>query len=81
MCAPTSDAHCRCISEGTDAKENEMFPANEMIMAAEVAYRRERMVAVRPSRRSRRARRARARTRRAETTRTSTPGAASVCVA
>jgi len=34
-----------------------MFPANEMIMAAEVAYRRERLMAVRPTRRERRTRR------------------------
>ena len=28
-----------------------MFPSNEMVMAAEVAYRREQMMAVRPKRR------------------------------
>ncbi len=31
-----------------------MFPANELIIAAEDAYRRERMIAVRPPRRTRR---------------------------
>lgn len=32
-----------------------MFPAHELTVAAENAYRRERMIAVRPPRRSRRA--------------------------
>jgi hypothetical protein len=32
-----------------------MFPANEFVIAAEDAYRRERMTAVRPPRRTRRA--------------------------
>lgn len=31
-----------------------MFPANELVIAAEDAYRRERMIAVRPPRRTRR---------------------------
>ncbi len=30
-----------------------MFPSNEMVMAAEVAYRRERLEAIRPKRRFR----------------------------
>lgn len=47
-----------------------MFPANEMIMAAEVEYRRERLMAVRP-RRSRRAERRRAST--AQTTTRAVP--------
>ena len=36
-----------------------MFPANEFVIAAEDAYRRERMIAVRPPRRSRRTRKTR----------------------
>lgn len=36
-----------------------MFPANEFLIAAEDAYRRERMIAVRPPRRTRRSHEAR----------------------
>lgn len=36
-----------------------MFPANEFVIAAEDAYRRERMIAVRPPRRTRRTRKTR----------------------
>lgn len=48
-----------------------MFPANEMIMAAEVEYRRERLMAVKPRRSRRRSERRRAST--AETTTRAVP--------
>ena len=52
MCGSTSDAQSRCIRKNR-CKETEMFPSNEMVMAAEVAYRRERLQAIRPKRRFR----------------------------
>lgn len=57
MCRGTSGAQSRCISETRRCKETEMFPSNDLVMAAEVAYRRERLLeAVRPRRRFRRIR-------------------------
>ena len=44
MCGGTSDAQSQCIDTNR-CKETEMFPTNEMVLAAEVAYRREQLMA------------------------------------
>jgi hypothetical protein len=54
MWAATSGTQCLVIDRNHDTEENAMFPANELVIAAEDAYRRERMIAVRPPRRTRR---------------------------
>lgn len=61
MCRGTSDAHSRCIGSETMHKEvSKMYAAHDMVMAAEVAYRRERLIATRPHRKIRNRRRERA---------------------
>jgi hypothetical protein len=56
MCRGTSDEQSHCISKDR-CKETEMFPSNDLVMAAEIDYRRERLMeAARPRRRFRRIR-------------------------
>lgn len=43
----------------TDAEEKQMFPSHELVVAAEAAYRREQLIAIRPPHRTRRAHRPR----------------------
>lgn len=57
MCGATSEAHCRVIAEKTDRSPEMMY--SEIMIAAEDAYRREQLMALRPPRRTRRSHRTR----------------------